>query len=229
MADEMTYVDLDEFFRKEHVHRGMSMREYHDMMRREVEGRITVPDELLGEENDHDPLWKERDELLEILLCPECDLELRSDPCSPVHALLQDNPMQHRLLLPFMEKVVLEIRHDETKICTICPGKVPIAQGDCTHVVDRYGQVWMSKQSWEKLVQEVNESRTKYAKLEDLHNDYVDNMGELRRREEDEKRAWAAEWAAEKLDRLCEDAEFAGYAPSHRFYEELRQMLDEDK
>lgn len=235
MASEMSTFDLDVILREDRVTRGMSMREYHDMMmelrdeaaKRGREGRLKVPEDQ-EEANADDPFWKERDELLEILLCPSCDLELRADPCSPVHALLQDNPMQHSLLLPFMERIVEDIRNTETRICSICPGKVAIATGDCPHVVDRFGQVWMSKPVWEKLSQEVTDTRAQMAEAEDLHNAYVDNVAEERLRAEKDKVRWAGGWAAEKFDELCEDAEFYGYAPPEKFQVRFRKILDED-
>jgi len=43
-------------------------------------------------------------ELLEVLLCPECEMELGSRACGPRHAYLADNPLDHRLIRPLLER-----------------------------------------------------------------------------------------------------------------------------
>ena len=133
-------------------------------------------------------------------------MELGSPPCAPVHALLQDHPAQHPLLLPLVEAAVHQIRHDETKLCPVCDDQPPVATGDCPHVVDRYGQVWMSKQTWEKLVHGNNAVRDELDDLENMHADYVESVRLERKRMAEDQQRWAAEWAKEKFTRMCEDA-----------------------
>jgi hypothetical protein len=95
----------------------------------------------------------ELQELLEVLLCEECDMELGAIPCSPRHAYLQDHPMEHRLLAPRLSEYKDEIRRNRDGMCTLC--KVPIATGDCDHVRVANGQVVMSEATWRKQVDEL--------------------------------------------------------------------------
>jgi hypothetical protein len=95
----------------------------------------------------------ELQELLEILLCEDCDMELGATPCSARHAYLADHPMEHRLLLPRLAEYKDEIRRNRDGTCALC--KVPIATGDCDHVRVANGQVVMSEATWRKQVDEL--------------------------------------------------------------------------
>jgi hypothetical protein len=95
----------------------------------------------------------ELQELLEILLCEDCDMELGATPCSARHAYLQDHPLEHRLLLPRLTEYKDEIRRNRDGTCALC--KVPIATGDCDHVRVANGQVVMSEATWRKQVDEL--------------------------------------------------------------------------
>jgi hypothetical protein len=211
------------------------LREENPEWRREYEGSWTVPDPLLDPPDPPDPfsdpvdpLENDRSELLEILLCPTCDLELRAEPCSPVHALLQDNPLQHRLLLHLVEEQVKQVRIDTTKLCNICTGNPPIATGDCPHIVDKFGQIWMSKVAWEKLLRDKLDAEMELGDMTEVHNNYVDAVALERGRAEDDKKRWAAEWASEKFGRMLEDADWDGQGPSLGFQATFEQMLTED-
>jgi hypothetical protein len=95
----------------------------------------------------------ELQELLEVLLCEDCDMELGAPPCSARHAYLQDHPMEHRLLAPRLTEYKDQIRRNRDGMCTLC--KVPIATGDCGHVRVANGQVVMSEVAWRKQVDEL--------------------------------------------------------------------------
>lgn len=53
----------------------------------------------------------------------------------------------------------------ETRVCTLC--NVPIATGDCPHMLEQEGQVIMSKKAHESLVEELTKLRNLEAALED--------------------------------------------------------------
>jgi hypothetical protein len=95
----------------------------------------------------------ELQELLEVLLCEDCDMELSAPPCSARHAYLQDHPLEHRLLVPRLVEYKDEIRRNRDGLCVTC--KVPIATGDCDHVRVANGQVVMSEATWRKQVDEL--------------------------------------------------------------------------
>ena len=160
--------------------------------------------------------------LLEVLLCPECDAELSApQACGPLHALLQDSPLQHPLLLPLMEKVVREIREAETKICPTC--RIPIATQECPHIVDKFGQIWMSKAEWHKHLHRHGEVVEELTALERLHDRYVENQRIEMERLVEERHRWGAVWAQEKFARAC-----LGKVVAKEFQDEFVRMLDED-
>jgi len=97
------------------------------------------------------------DELLEVLLCPHCDMELGSSPCTPQHARLADHPEEHRLLRPIMLQYLKQVQRNENRECVTC--RIPLATGSCTHADVREDQVTMSRMSWDRLVDEVREAR----------------------------------------------------------------------
>ena len=101
-------------------------------------------------------------ELLEVLLCPECDSELSApNPCGAPHLWLADNPLAHRLLRPLVEQVLQSLSTD--KVCVTCKaegkGEVQIARGDCPHVLIREGQVTMTRRMWLSITNELVEMR----------------------------------------------------------------------
>jgi len=103
-----------------------------------------------------------RSELLEVLLCGECDMELSAPACGPRHAYLADNPMEHRLLAPLLEQYLALMRFREGQLCPICSHfdvQVPLATGECTHADVRADQVLISRKTWEELVDEVTGAR----------------------------------------------------------------------
>jgi hypothetical protein len=100
------------------------------------------------------------EELLEVLLCEDCGMELSAVACGPKHAFMADNPETHRLLKPLVRRSVARMRWVEGKTCTVCsdpaPGgeKVAIGTGDCQHVEVRGDQVMMSKAAWAEICDE---------------------------------------------------------------------------
>jgi hypothetical protein len=77
-------------------------------------------------------------ELLEVLLCPNCDMELSAPACTPQHAYLADNPVEHRLLKPLLVPYLKQLRFDEGRLCSSCTfaagHDVVIATAECNHV-----------------------------------------------------------------------------------------------
>jgi len=120
------------------------------------------------EEADRVAADPDRTELLEVLLCPECDMELSAVACGPRHAFLADNPMNHRLLKPLLERYQEEIRWAEGKQCSTC--SVPLASSDCVHADVRGDQVLMS--------------RAMYATYQTAATELIRVRGELRHVEE---------------------------------------------
>jgi hypothetical protein len=100
-------------------------------------------------------------ELLEVLLCPECDYELGSpNPCGPTHLYLADHPLQHRLLRPLVEQHLRSLSTD--RACAACSRggvDVPIARGTCPHILIREEQVTMAQTTWDTMTDELIRSR----------------------------------------------------------------------
>jgi hypothetical protein len=98
-------------------------------------------------------------ELLEVLLCPNCDMELSAAACTPQHAYLADNPVEHRLLKPLLVPYLKQLRFDEGRLCRTCSTEggpdVVIATGGCKHAEVRGDQVLVSRELWEALVDEI--------------------------------------------------------------------------
>jgi len=95
-----------------------------------------------------------RSELLEVLLCGECDMELSAPACGPKHAYLADHPMEHRLTAPLLAQYLELMRFRTGKMCGICSHfdvLVPLATGECTHADVRSDQVLISRAMWEEL------------------------------------------------------------------------------
>jgi hypothetical protein len=88
-------------------------------------GPVSIDPETVGmppRMPTHDPVDPdEKDlvdttELLEVLLCPECDTELGCpSPCGPTHLYLADNPLQHRLLRPLVQQYMRSLSNDELR------------------------------------------------------------------------------------------------------------------
>jgi hypothetical protein len=109
-------------------------------------------------------------ELLEVLLCPECDFELGChDPCGARHVYLADHPLEHRLIRPLVEQYLRTI--NTNKVCAACSMRinpddgllhdVMIARDDCPHVLIREGQVTMARSLYESITGELLRMRDK--------------------------------------------------------------------
>lgn len=111
------------------------------------------------------------EELLEVLLCEDCNFELSAPACSPAHAYLADNPAEHRLIKPLVKRSVDLMRWTTGHTCAICSehGKpsVSIGTGDCMHVDRRGQQVMMHRKAWEEVCDEAAQARGMEAVLND--------------------------------------------------------------
>lgn len=111
------------------------------------------------------------EELLEVLLCPNCEFELSATACTPEHAYLADHPEEHRLIKPLVARSVDLMRWTTGKTCGICSvaGEPSIAMGtgDCKHVEVRGEQVRMSKAAWEEVCDEAAKYRGMEAAISD--------------------------------------------------------------
>jgi hypothetical protein len=106
-----------------------------------------VPDD--GDDGDDMVPWQV---LLEVLLCPECGMELGTEACSPRHAFLADNPEEHADVRPLVARYLAQARAGDRR-CHTCEDS-GLATGTCTHLDIRADQVRMSREEWEKLVVE---------------------------------------------------------------------------
>ena len=122
-------------------------------------------------------------ELCELLLCPDCDMELGSTPCGPRHAYLADNPMEHQLLAPLLVSYLRQMRFETGRLCETCSGvlghDVVLATGECNHVYVRGDQALMSRTQWQALVEETVGTRAALAGLEDRLTDYEEKLEEI--------------------------------------------------
>jgi hypothetical protein len=94
--------------------------------------------------------------LLEVLLCTDCGMELGTEACSPQHAYLADNPLEHGDVKPLLMSYLHEQRRDD-KICVVCA--IPLGHDGCRHVDSRDGQVRLSRDHWERLGEEMRTLR----------------------------------------------------------------------
>lgn len=113
------------------------------------------------------------EELQEILLCPDCDMELSAPSCGAGHAYLADHPMEHRLLKPVLERYLRAVRWEEGRVCVLCTNRsddakdaVLLATGSCPHIDVRADQVAMSRIEFNRLTEELNEMRGRIEELE---------------------------------------------------------------
>jgi hypothetical protein len=111
-------------------------------------------------------------ELLEVLLCFSCGMELSAPPCGAKHAYLADNPMEHRLLAPILEKYLHAVRRDEGRVCVVCTPnpegtQVLIATGDCPHITVHGDQVSLSRAEYNRVNEELSEVLRDVARMED--------------------------------------------------------------
>jgi len=131
-------------------------------------------------EPEDDPIWRE---LCEVLLCPNCDLELSTPACTAQHAYLADNPAEHRLLAPLLVGYLRQMRFDAGRLCGACSGvlerDVVLATGECPHVDVREDQVLMSAVQWQALADEIVGTRAALSGLEDRLTDYEEKLEEI--------------------------------------------------
>ena len=92
-------------------------------------------------------------ELLEILLCEDCDMELGATALLRTTRLPGRPPDGAPAAAPRLAEYKDEIRRNRDGTCALC--KVPIATGDCPHVRVANGQVVMSEATWRAQVDEL--------------------------------------------------------------------------
>jgi hypothetical protein len=122
-------------------------------------------------------------ELLEVLLCPNCDMELSAAACTPQHAYLADNPMEHRLLVGLLTPYLKQLRFEEGRLCSSCTfaaeHDVVLASEECNHVDARGDQVLISTVQWAALAVVVADARGALAGIEDRLTDQEESLGDL--------------------------------------------------
>jgi hypothetical protein len=133
-----------------------------------------------GPEPEDDPVISE---LCEVLLCPNCDMELSAAACTPQHAYLADNPVEHRLLKPLLEPYLKQLRFDEGRLCSSCTfaagHHVVLASEPCNHVDARGDHVLISTVQWLELAGEFARARGALAGIEDRLRDSEEDLGAL--------------------------------------------------
>jgi hypothetical protein len=130
-------------------------------------GTVRMPDDV-GEGGPDGVDLVDTTELLEVLLCPECDSELGApQACGATHLYLADNPLMHRLLRPLVEQYLRSLASD--KMCRACSAPdaggrghdVQLARGECRHVTIREGQVTMARDMWDAITAELDDLRVR--------------------------------------------------------------------